>query len=142
MNPQKYRGDPTNCVYRSLWERRFMQYCDTNESILEWSSEEVIVPYRSPLDGKIHRYFVDFWIKTKDSDSKEKCILVEIKPKNMTEKPMINESKKMSKSSIIKMRDWIINSTKWEAAKNYCADRGWEFKILTEQEIFGRVKGS
>jgi hypothetical protein len=114
-----------------------MQYCDTNESIISWSSEEVIVPYRSPLDGKIHRYFVDFWIKTKDQTNEEKCILIEIKPKNMTEKPIISESKKLTKSSMIKMRDWIINTAKWEAAKNYCVDRGWEFKILTEREIFG-----
>jgi hypothetical protein len=117
-----------------------MLYCDLNDSVISWSSEEIVVPYRSPLDNKIHRYFVDFWIKTKDSENKEKCLLVEIKPKNMTEKPVIQEGKKLTKSSMIKMRDWIINSAKWQAAKEYCADRGWEFKILTEQEIFG-VKG-
>ena len=122
-----------------MWERRFMQYCDTNDSIVAWSSEEVIVPYRSPLDGKIHRYFVDFWIKTRDSDNNEKCILIEIKPKNMTEKPTISEGKKMTRGAMLKMRDWIINSTKWEAARNYCLDKGWEFKILTEKEIFGKV---
>jgi hypothetical protein len=115
-----------------------MQYCDFNESILSWSSEEVTVPYKSPLDGKIHRYFVDFWIKTKQTDGTEKCILIEIKPKNMTEKPTIDESKKLTKTAMIKMRDWIINTSKWQAAKTYCEDRGWEFKILTEKEIFGK----
>jgi hypothetical protein len=114
-----------------------MLYCDLNESVVFWSSEEVIVPYRSPIDQKIHRYFVDFWVKTRDDKNKEKCILIEIKPKRMTEKPIIQENKKMSRTNMGKMRDWIINNAKWEAAKQYCLDRGWEFKILTEQEIFG-----
>jgi hypothetical protein len=140
-NPKKYKGDPTTCVYRSLWERRFMQYCDLNESVISWSSEEIVVPYRSPIDEKIHRYFVDFWIKTKDITGTEKCMLIEIKPKNMTQKPVIQENKKMSKTSMIKMRDWIINNAKWEAARQYCLDRKWEFKILTEQEIFGVNQG-
>lgn len=115
-----------------------MLYCDLNDSVVSWSSEEIVIPYRSPIDEKIHRYFVDFWLKTKTPEGAEKCMLIEIKPKSMTEKPIIQESKKMTKTSMLKMRDWIINTAKWEAARNYCADRGWEFKILTETEIFGR----
>ena len=51
----KYKGDPTKIIYRSLWERRFMVYCDENPNIIKWASEEVIIPYRSPLDKRIHR---------------------------------------------------------------------------------------
>ena len=64
-NPKKYKGDPSKVIYRSLWERRFMTYCDSSVSIVEWGSEEIIIPYLSPWDKKIHRYFPDFYIKTK-----------------------------------------------------------------------------
>jgi trans-aconitate methyltransferase len=62
ISPQKYKGNPTEIYYRSLWELRFMKWCDENKKVLEWGSEEIVVPYRSPLDGKYHRYFVDFYI--------------------------------------------------------------------------------
>ena len=78
--PKKYKGDPTNIVYRSLWERKFMVYCDKNENILEWGSEEIIVPYRSPIDNRYHRYFPDFYIKVKESNGKIKKMIIEIKP--------------------------------------------------------------
>ena len=78
--PKKYKGDPTNIVYRSLWERKFMVYCDKNENILEWGSEEVIVPYRSPIDNRYHRYFPDFYIKVRESNGKIKKMIIEIKP--------------------------------------------------------------
>ena len=71
-NITKYRGDVNKIVYRSLWERRFMVYCDENSNILEWGSEEIIIPYLSPWDGKIHRYFPDFYIKTKQHDGSKK----------------------------------------------------------------------
>jgi hypothetical protein len=135
-NPKKYRGDPTQCVYRSLWERRFMQFCDQTDSVLEWSSEEVVIPYRSPMDRRVHRYFVDFWIKVKNKEGLVETMLVEIKPKKQTVEPIL-EGKKPTRKNIELARDWIVNSAKWEAAKNYCADRGWSFKILTEDNIFG-----
>ena len=78
--PKKYKGDPTNIVYRSLWERKFMVYCDNNLNVLEWQSEEFFIPYRSPVDNKIHRYFPDFFIKYKDTDGKIRSSLIEIKP--------------------------------------------------------------
>ena len=78
--PKKYKGDPTNIVYRSLWERKFMVYCDNNENILEWGSEEIVLPYRSPVDNRIHRYFPDFYIKYKDVGGRIKRSLIEIKP--------------------------------------------------------------
>ena len=79
--PRKYKGDPSNIIYRSLWERKFMVYCDRNDSILEWGSEEIIIPYRSPLDGRMHRYFPDFYVKVKQKNGSVKKMLIEVKPK-------------------------------------------------------------
>ena len=69
-NPEKYRGDYTGIVYRSLWELKFMKYCDSNENILEWGSEEIVLPYVSPIDNRYHRYFPDFYIKVKERGGK------------------------------------------------------------------------
>ena len=80
-NPKKYKGDPHRIVYRSLWERKFMTYCDTNEFILEWGSEEVIIPYLSPWDGKMHSYYPDFYIKVKQASGKRVRMIIEIKHK-------------------------------------------------------------
>jgi len=85
--PKKYKGDPTNIVYRSLWERKFMVYCDNNPSVIEWQSEEFCIPYRSPIDNKVHRYFPDFFIKYKDVSGKIKSSLIEIKPMRQCSPP-------------------------------------------------------
>ena len=95
-NPKKYRGDYHNIIYRSLWERKFMVYCDNSDNILEWGSEEIIIPYLSPWDGKIHRYFPDFYIKVKQSSGGIKKFIIEVKPKNQTRppKPVTKKTKK------------------------------------------------
>ena len=132
-NPKKYKGDPTNIVYRSLWERTFMKYCDTNENILEWFSEEIAVPYRSPIDNKIHRYFPDFYIKVKESNGSIKKYLIEIKPKKQTIEPI--PQKRKTKGYIYEVYEYAKNQAKWKAAEEFCKDRGYEFKILTEQDL-------
>ena len=86
-NPRKYRGNPSNIVYRSLWEKKYMKYCDTTSSILEWGSEEIIIPYRSPIDRRIHRYYPDFYIKVREKSGKISKYIVEIKPKKQTKPP-------------------------------------------------------
>ncbi len=131
--PEKYQGDPTNIIYRSLWERKFCVYCDTNEKILEWSSEEKFVPYRSPIDGKIHRYFPDFLIKVKESNGSIKKYMIEIKPKKQTAPPP--KPQRQTKKYISEVYEYAKNQAKWEAAKEWCADRGYEFKIITESEL-------
>ena len=131
--PEKYQGDPTNIIYRSLWERKFCVYCDTNEKILEWSSEEKFVPYRSPIDGKIHRYFPDFLIKVKESNGSIKKYMIEIKPKKQTAPPP--KPQRQTKKYISEVYEYAKNQAKWEAAKEWCADRGYEFKIITENEL-------
>ena len=82
-NPKKYAGNPNRIVYRSNWERRFMVYCDKNPEITLWASEELPIPYKNPIDKKVHRYFPDFIIKT----AKGKKYMIEIKPKKYTIPP-------------------------------------------------------
>lgn len=132
-NPQKYKGNPTNVIYRSLWERKFMIYCDTNINVLEWGSEEIALPYRSPLDNRIHRYFPDFYIKVKEKTGQIKRYIIEIKPQRQTIEPQIKQRK--TKQYIYEVTEWAKNQAKWEAAKQFCEDRGYEFKILTEKEL-------
>lgn len=134
-NPRKYRGNPTQCIFRSLWERKFMKYCDTNEKVLRWSSEEVRIPYLSPIDRRVHHYYVDFWIEVQDREGRIRECLVEIKPKRQLKKPEM----KGSKTSYLKeVRTFIINTEKWRSARMYCKKKNWSFKILTERELFGR----
>ena len=131
--PKKYKGDSNNIVYRSLWERKFMLYCDTNENILEWGSEEICLPYRSPIDNKIHRYFPDFYIKVKESNGEIKKYLIEIKPKKQTIEP--TPQKRKTKGYIYEVYEYAKNQAKWKAAEEFCKDRQWEFKVLTENEL-------
>ena len=130
--PQKYKGDPTNVIYRSLWERKVMVYCDKNENVLEWSSEEIALPYKSPLDNRIHRYFPDFYIKVKEGNKIQKY-LIEIKPKKQVREPKIQTKK--TKSYIYEVTEYAKNQAKWKSAQEFCEDRQWKFKIITEDEL-------
>lgn len=132
-NPNKYRGDFNNITYRSLWERKFMKYCDTNQNILEWGSEILALPYRSPIDNKIHKYFPDFYIKVKESNGEIKQCIIEIKPKKQTIEPI--PQKKKTKGYIYEVYEYARNQAKWKAAKEYCKDRQWEFKVFTEDNL-------
>jgi hypothetical protein len=136
QNPKKYKGDPTNIVYRSLWEQKFMRYCDLNENVSQWQSEEFFVPYRSPLDNKFHRYFPDFFIKYTDKNGNKRTMVVEIKPKKEVEMPEQNPSRR-TKSWAYRVQTWVVNQAKWKAAEEYCADRNYEFKIMTEDDLYG-----
>ena len=132
-NSKKYRGDINNIVYRSSWELKFMKWCDLNESILEWGSETTVIPYKSPVDNKIHRYFVDFYIKVKNKDGFVKKYLVEIKPEKFTKPPEI--PKKQTKQFIQEVFNYGINQAKWKDADRFCQDRGWKFLVLTEKDL-------
>ena len=132
-NPLKYKGDYRNIIYRSLWELKFMKYCDSNQNILEWGSEEFWLPYRSPLDNKVHRYFPDFYIKVKETTGKINKMIIEVKPKRQCSEP--KRPKKKTRGYIYEVREYARNQAKWKAARTYCLDRGYEFKILTENEL-------
>ena len=129
---KKYKGDPTKIIYRSMWELRFMKYCDKNPYILEWSSEEIAIPYRG-LDKKIHRYFPDFKIKYRNARNELIVEIIEVKPKKQTKAP----SKKNNPYGryLKEARTYGINQLKWEAAEEYCKDRGYKFRIITEDHL-------
>ena len=137
--PKKYKGNPQNIIYRSLWERKFMVYCDNSTSIIEWGSEEIIIPYLSPWDKKIHRYFPDFYIKTKHHDGSTKKFIIEVKPKAQC-KPPPSQPKRKNKRWFNEVKTWGINESKWKHANEWCLDNNMEFKILTEDHLNIRYK--
>ena len=128
-HPKKYVGDHRKIVYRSLLERRFMRYCDLNQDILFWASEELPIRYFNPIDKKYHRYFPDFVVKT----SKQKKYMIEVKPSRQIGKP--KPGKKKTKSYMRESFEYIKNQAKWQAAKSYCEDNGLEFKIISEKDL-------
>ena len=128
-HPKKYVGDPKKIVYRSLLERRFMRYCDLNQDILYWASEELPIRYFNPIDKKFHRYFPDFVVKT----SKQKKYMIEVKPSRQIGKP--KPPKKKTKSYMRESFEFIKNQAKWKAATNYAEDNGAVFKIITEKDL-------
>ena len=128
-HPKKYVGDHRKIVYRSLLERRFMRYCDLNQDILFWASEELPIRYFNPIDKKYHRYFPDFVVKT----SKQKKYMIEVKPSRQIGKP--KPGKKKTKTYMKESFEYIKNQAKWQAAKSYCEDNGLEFKIISEKDL-------
>jgi hypothetical protein len=132
-HPQKYDGDPTNIIYRSSWELRFMIWADEKPNVTKWRSEETVIPYISPIDNKLHRYFVDFQIQIKDKTGALKTYLIEIKPEIQTKPPVVQ--RRVTKRYLEEVVTWGKNEAKWKAAKEYAKDRGWEFLIITEKNL-------
>lgn len=132
-HPKKYKGNINNIVYRSSWELRFMKWCDMNESVLEWGSESVVIPYKSPVDKRVHRYFVDFYIKVKNKSGLIQKYLVEIKPSKFTKPP--EPPKRKTKYFIQEVFTYGINQAKWKAADEYCKDRKMKFLVITENDL-------
>lgn len=159
-NPEKYIGDLSKIIFRSSYELKFMKYCDNFSSILKWSSEPIVIPYFNVIDEKMHNYNVDFYIRYINDENIEKDYLIEIKPdfqKNKPNKPLKkdeyeyslslfesgkikNKPIKESKSSIMKynseLKTYIINQCKFNSAKNFAKERGYDFLILTESFLF------
>jgi TnsA endonuclease N terminal len=132
-NPSKYKGNPTNIIYRSLWECKFMGYLDTHPDVIEWASEEFAIPYLSPIDNRVHRYFPDFWVKKRNRDGTIETVVVEIKPKAQTQPPKTKS--RVTKKYLEEVKTWGINSSKWKYAQKFCEERHWKFQILTENEL-------
>lgn len=133
QNPKKYKGDVTNIIYRSSWELRIFSFLDKNENVLEWSSEEVVVPYISPKDQRYHRYFPDVVAKMLKEDGSTKTVMIEVKPKKETKEP--RKQSKVTQKYITEVVTWGVNQAKWKAAQEYCVDRQWEFMIITEDHL-------
>ena len=134
-NPSKYSGDCTNIVYRSSYELKFMQYCDLSESILSYQSEEFFIPYISPIDGKYHKYYPDFFIKYKDKEGNIKKAVIEVKPKKDLKEPEKNP-KRRTRSWAYQVKTWAVNQQKWSAAEKYCKEKDWDFMLFTEDQLF------
>ena len=132
-NPAKYKGDPNNIICRSSWERKFCYYCDHNENIIEWGSEEFWIPYLSPVDNRVHRYFPDFIIKVKEKTGQIKTYVIEVKPKKQTQAPQ--KKTRATKSYIYECKTYAVNQAKWKAADEFCKDRLIEFKVITEEDL-------
>jgi hypothetical protein len=137
-NWQKYKGDPTNIIYRSLLERQFMVYLDTHSGVLEWQSEEIQIKYISPVDNRVHTYYPDFFVKYITKENKIEETLIEIKPESQTVEPKVK--KKKTRQYLTEVATWLVNNAKWNAAKSYCNQRGIVFKIITEKDIRGKKK--
>lgn len=108
-----------------------MVYLDTNSNVIEWSSEEIVIPYVSPVDNRPHRYFPDFFVRTKTG-----AMILEVKPLKQSLPP--TPKKRVTRKHLNEVMTFGVNQAKWKAAMEYCLDRGWKFKVITEQELFGK----
>ena len=133
-NKHKYKGNPDQIVYRSGWELKFFRYCDANPDILEWSSEEVIVPYTCATDKKTRRYFPDVVLKQRTVDGKVETVMIEIKPEKETVPPKLTKTK-TERQLIKEALTFAKNTSKWNAAEQFCRHKGWRFKIMTEVHL-------
>lgn len=134
-NPSKYDGDSTNIVYRSGLELRYMQFLDSNAGVKKWSSEEVIVPYFDGATSRWRRYFPDFVVTTIDN----KTFMIEIKPHKQCSPPTgtMHQDGRKNRRLLKEQLTYITNQCKWQHAKEFCADRQWQFKIVTEKDLGG-----
>jgi hypothetical protein len=130
-NPNKYKGDATNIVYRSSWELRVMKYLDEQPNVIWWASEELPIPYKSPIDQKVHRYFPDFIARIRQ-ENKETTVVMEVKPFKQTQKPT---QKRRTQKFLQEAATYAINQEKWRAADLFCKEHGWKFMLITENEL-------
>ena len=130
-NPNKYKGDAKNIVYRSSWELRVMKYLDEQPNVVWWASEELPIPYKSPVDQKVHRYFPDFIARIRQID-KEITVVMEVKPFNQTQLP---KQKRRTQKFLQEVATYAVNQEKWRAADLFCKEHGWKFMLITEKEL-------
>lgn len=147
QHPEKYRGDPTQCYYRSLWERKVCKFADMSDSVIEWCIEPFSIKYWSPIDSRPHQYIIDFWMKVKRADGSIEVQLIEVKPYKQTLNPLSEEYAPKSrvrrtKTVARELTTWAVNEAKWKAARKLCEEKGWKFIILTEKELFKRGRAS
>ena len=133
-HPKKYAGDPNKIIYRSNWERKFMVYCDRNDDIIYWASEELAIPYYDSLGKRVRNYYPDFLIKIKNKDGIQKTHLIEVKPSKDLKPPIAVQGKKKS-TVLYEMKTYLMNRDKFASAREWCSDRGIQFDIWTEKEL-------
>jgi hypothetical protein len=131
-NPKKYNGSAENIIYRSSWELRVMKYFDESASIIWWASEELAIPYRSPVDQKMHRYFPDFIVKVREKTGLVMTYILEVKPEKQTKIPV---QKRKTQKYLQEAATYAVNQEKWRAADIFCQEHGWKFKVVTEKDL-------
>ena len=132
-NKEKYVADLQEVIYRSSWELKYMQYLDKQPNVLEWASENVIIPYYNQIEKKTRRYFVDFYVKIKNPEGLIKKYIIEVKPASQCRPP--KHRKRISNKYKQDLRRFITNQNKWKSARKWAEQRGMEFVILTEKEL-------
>lgn len=138
-NIEKYVGDVSKVIYRSSWEKKMMTFCDMNERIVKWSSETIQVPYFNPVENATKTYNLDFYFQVRQDDGSVKNIIGEVKPAKKLEKPVLPNSRlteKRIEAHNYQMKEYVINVYKFQAAKKWAEDRGWEFMIITEHFLY------
>jgi len=110
-----------------------MSHLDIHPDVIEWSSEEFFIPYKSPVDGRWHRYFPDFYVKKKNASGLIDISVIEVKPLIQTKPPVVQSQK--SRRYITEVMTYGVNQAKWKAAEEYCKERKWSFHIFTEKEL-------
>jgi hypothetical protein len=126
--PEKYVGDVGNIWCRSSWEVTVCKFFDSRSDVIRWGSEELVIPYLSPLDSKVHRYFPDFFVEYYDKDRNVIREIVEVKPLHESEEAFAKSDR--SKDAL------VVNEAKWKSAAIYCEQRGMKFRVITEHSIF------
>lgn len=132
-NPEKYKGNVKEIIYRSSWELKLMREFDADPEVIKWGSETIIIPYRSPVDNKIHRYFVDFIVTKINKQGIVETTLIEVKPSKQRMPPKV--PKKKTKNYLMESITYAVNLAKWKAAEEYCKDRKWKFEIRDERDL-------
>lgn len=132
-HPEKYHGDVSNIVFRSSWELIVMKYLDENMNVLTWNSEELAIPYFDPTQKKWRRYFPDFLATMRKPDGTTETVMIEVKPHKECVEPKVSSRK--TKRYILEVTTYATNQSKWNAAREYCADRKWRFQVITEKEL-------
>lgn len=129
--PEKYVGDHTKVVYRSLWERNTFRWLEDNPEVVKWNSEDVIIPYVCATDNRKHRYFIDLFFEMKNGEK----YLIEIKPKRETSPP--KSPGKRTKKYLSEQLTYAKNISKWKAAQEFAEDNGVKFQVWTEDTLRG-----
>lgn len=133
-NPNKYKGDVTDVQCLSSWEYKFCEFLDNNVNVIEWSSEQIAIPYLKPTDHKVHRYYPDFWIKYRNKNGKVVQDIIEIKPASKARQPRTRGKSK--KTQLFEQIEFAINVAKWKSAQQYCSKYGMTFRVVTENQLF------
>ena len=129
FNLKKYKGDPSNIIYRSLWERNVMKWLDESADVVEWASEEIAIKYYNPVKGSSALYYPDFYVKFKNGVTK----IIEVKPKKETVKPV--EPKRKTQNYLTEVATYAINQEKWKSAVSACKNNQAQFEVWTEDTL-------